>query len=74
MPTEKPVPSITLSITQDDVKRVLDASKAMTETLEKIQNTKPIGSEGDVETQNKIPNRPLREMIFEAAQQCRATR
>lgn len=70
MPTEKPVPSITLSITQDDVKRVLDASKAMTETLEKIQNTKPIGSEGDAETQNKISNRPLREMIFEAAQQC----
>jgi Ca2+-binding EF-hand superfamily protein len=35
--TSSPVPSITLSITQDDVKRVLDASKAMTETLASIQ-------------------------------------
>lgn len=35
--TEKPVPSITLSITQDDVKRVLDASKAMADRLAQIQ-------------------------------------
>lgn len=35
--TEKPVPSITLSIAQDDVKRVLDASEAMAQTLLKLQ-------------------------------------
>jgi Ca2+-binding EF-hand superfamily protein len=35
--SESPVPSITLSITQDDVKRVLDASRAMAETLDSIQ-------------------------------------
>jgi Ca2+-binding EF-hand superfamily protein len=38
--TDNPVPSITLSITQDDVKRVLEASKAMAETLERIQKAK----------------------------------
>lgn len=35
--SEGPVPSITLSITQDDVKRVLEASKAMADTLDSIQ-------------------------------------
>mmetsp|Transcript_22781 Transcript_22781/g.34709 ORF Transcript_22781/g.34709 Transcript_22781/m.34709 type:complete len:1366 (-) Transcript_22781:46-4143(-) len=35
--TDNPVPSITLSITQDDVKRVLEASKSMAETLAVIQ-------------------------------------
>ncbi|CAJ1958039.1 unnamed protein product [Cylindrotheca closterium] len=35
--TDSPVPSITLSITQDDVKRVLDASSAMETTLDIMQ-------------------------------------
>lgn len=35
--TEKPVPSITLSIAQDDVKRVLEASEAMAKTLARLQ-------------------------------------
>ena len=35
--TENPVPSITLSITQDDVKRVLDASEKMAQALAFIQ-------------------------------------
>ena len=46
-PTENPVPSITLSITQDDVKRVLEASKALTEQLREMQEqqeTKPVES------------------------------
>ena len=34
---EKPVPSVTLSITKDDAKRVLDASKAIKESLLKLQ-------------------------------------
>ena len=32
--SENPVPSITLSITQDDVKRVLEASEALSKKLE----------------------------------------
>jgi Ca2+-binding EF-hand superfamily protein len=35
--TDKPVPSITLSIAQDDVKRVLDASEAIAKTLALLQ-------------------------------------
>jgi len=35
--TENPVPSITLSITQDDVKRVLEASEALSNKLIKMQ-------------------------------------
>ena len=34
---EKPVPSITLSITKDDTRRVLDASKALKESLLSLQ-------------------------------------
>ena len=40
--TENPVPSITLSITQDDVKRVLEASEAMAETLHLIEKGKDL--------------------------------
>eukprot|EP00934_Nitzschia_sp_Nitz4_P003191 Nitzschia sp. Nitz4//scaffold8_size234185//160734//164807//NITZ4_001279-RA/size234185-processed-gene-0.123-mRNA-1//1//CDS//3329559872//3181//frame0 len=53
--TERPVPSITLSITQDDVKRVLEASKAMAETLARLQQNsdvpvkrEPAADTGDV--------------------------
>jgi Ca2+-binding EF-hand superfamily protein len=35
--TENPVPSITLSITQDDVKRVLEASEALSKKLKEMQ-------------------------------------
>lgn len=35
--SENPVPSITLSITQDDVKRVLEASEALSKKLEELQ-------------------------------------
>ena len=35
--TENPVPSITLSITQDDVKRVLEASEALSKKLAEMQ-------------------------------------
>jgi Ca2+-binding EF-hand superfamily protein len=49
--TENPVPSITLSITQDDVKRVLDASEAMAETLALIQKRNDDDSDIDAVTQ-----------------------
>ena len=44
---ENPVPSITLSITQDDVKRVLDASKTMSETLALAQKWNDEATEKD---------------------------
>lgn len=48
--TENPIPSITLSITQDDVKRVLDASKKLTETLAIMQDrsAEKMGNGADV--------------------------
>jgi hypothetical protein len=91
--TEQAVPSITLSITQDDVKRVHDASKAVKESLVRLQKrSTEASSERDVpvvkladkpaengqrstdkptkSSENKTANRPLHEMIFEAAKSC----
>ena len=89
---EQAVPSITLSITHDDVKRVIDASKAVKESLVQLQNQSSETSSGDVpvvkladkpaengqrsslkptkSSESKAGNRPLHEMIFEAAKSC----
>ena len=53
---ENPVPSITLSITQDDVKRVLEASEALTKKLYEMQQREedknmaslPVLKDGDI--------------------------
>jgi len=51
--SENPVPSITLSITQDDVKRVLEASQAMREKLELLQCKEVETSEKEVDEEGK---------------------
>jgi len=43
--SENPVPSITLSITQDDVKRVLEASEALSEKLAQMQQQEDSGTD-----------------------------
>ena len=107
--TEPAVPSITLAITSDDAKRVAEASKAMQESLSRLQkrSTEPpseaaklsdkpsengqasvpdqgsnplpssssdsAASSTDVipkKGERKAANRPLHEMIFEAATNC----
>mmetsp|Transcript_93169 Transcript_93169/g.269095 ORF Transcript_93169/g.269095 Transcript_93169/m.269095 type:complete len:1327 (+) Transcript_93169:359-4339(+) len=81
--TDKPVPSITLSIAQDDVKRVLEASEAVAKTLARLQEseTEAASSEMKVEetpgandnesvkTESGKSKRPLHEMVYEAARQ-----
>jgi hypothetical protein len=61
VPSENPVPSITLSITQDDVKRVLEASDSLKKRLDQLMKQEECGSSSIINSRVEAKQKSLQQ-------------